>query len=86
LRSDLPTAGACLIVDVNLPEMNGVELCAELGASGCRLPAILITAYTDEDTRTLASRAHPVALLFKPFGRDLLMSAIEAALQGGKNP
>jgi FixJ family two-component response regulator len=84
LRSNLPTAGACMIVDINLPEMNGIELCEELAASGCRLPVILITAYTDEDSRALASRAHPVALLMKPISRALLMSSIEAALQDGK--
>jgi FixJ family two-component response regulator len=86
LQSDLPSAGACLIVDINLPEMNGIELCEELAASGCKLPVILITAHTDEDTRNLARSAHPVALLFKPFGRTLLMSSIEAALESEKNP
>jgi len=80
LKSDLPKAGACLVVDVHLPEMNGVELCATLAASGCRLPVILITAHTDEETRTLADDAHPVALLIKPFGRELLVSSIQNAL------
>ncbi len=59
LKSDLPTAGACLVVDIDLPEMNGVELCATLAASGCKLPVILITAHTDEETRRLADDAHP---------------------------
>jgi FixJ family two-component response regulator len=85
-HSNLPTSEACLIIDIHLPDMNGVELCSALAASGCKLPVILITAHTDEDTRTLASRAHPVALLIKPFARALLMSSIEAGLQGGKNP
>ena len=57
LKSDLPKAGACLIVDIDLPEMNGVELCETLAASGCRLPVILITAHTDEETRRLADGA-----------------------------
>lgn len=81
LQRDLPTADACLIIDINLPEMNGVELCAVLAASGCRLPVILITAHTDEQTRALASSAHPIALLIKPFGRNLLVNSIETALQ-----
>ena len=80
LKSDLPKAGACLVVDVHLPEMNGVELCATLAASGCGLPVILITAHTDEETRKLADDAHPVALLIKPFGRELLVSSIQNAL------
>ena len=86
LKSDLPKTGACLIVDIDLPEMNGVELCATLAASGCKLPVILITAHTDEETRRLACSAHPVALLMKPFGRDLLVNTIETALERGKGP
>lgn len=84
LRSDLPKAGACLIVDIDLPEMNGVELCETLAASGCRLPVILITAHTDEETRRLADGAGPVALLIKPFGRELLVNSIESALLAGR--
>jgi len=86
LKSDLPETGACLIVDIDLPEMNGVELCATLAGSGCKLPVILITAHTDEETRKLADDAHPVALLIKPFGRDLLVNTIETALERGKSP
>lgn len=86
LQSDLPTAEACLLVDINLPEMNGVELCAALASSGCRLPVILITAHTDEKTRALASSAHPIALLIKPFGRNLLVNSIETALQTERCP
>jgi FixJ family two-component response regulator len=84
LRSDLPEAGACLIVDIDLPEMNGLELCETLAASGCRLPVILITAHTDEETRQLADGAYPVALLIKPFGRELLVNSIESALLAGR--
>lgn len=80
LKSELPNTGACLIVDIDLPEMNGVELCETLAGSGCTLPVILITAHTDEETRMLADGAHPVALLIKPFGRDLLINSIQSAL------
>lgn len=84
LESELPTADACLIIDIDLPEMNGVELCAVLAASGCRLPVIFITAHTDKQTRALAGCAHPIALLIKPFGRDLLLNSVETALQRGR--
>jgi FixJ family two-component response regulator len=84
LMSDLPKTGACLIVDIDLPEMNGVELCATLATSGCTLPVILITAHTDEETRRLADGASPVALLIKPFGRELLVNSIESALLAGR--
>lgn len=85
LKSDLPKTGACLIVDIDLPEMTGVELCATLAASGCKLPVILITAHTDEETRRLADDSHPTALLIKPFGRDLLMNSIQSALLAGEH-
>jgi FixJ family two-component response regulator len=84
LKIDLPKARACLIVDIDLPEMSGIELCAMLGASGCRLPVILITAHTDEETRRRAVDAHPIALLIKPFRRELLMSSIKSALLAGE--
>jgi FixJ family two-component response regulator len=84
LKSDLPKAGACLIVDIDLPEMNGVELCAKLAASGCVLPVILITAHTDEGTRRMAKDAHPIALLLKPFGREVLVNSIHSALLAGE--
>jgi FixJ family two-component response regulator len=80
LKSALPNAQACLVVDIDLPEMNGVELCRMLAASGCTLPVILITAQTDEETRRLADEVHPVALLIKPFGRSLLINSIRSAL------
>ena len=80
LKSELPKAGACLVVDINLPEMNGIELCESLAASGCRLPVILITAHTDVETQKQADDAHPAALLIKPFGRELLVNSIEKAL------
>jgi FixJ family two-component response regulator len=57
LGSSLPTADACLVVDVYLPEMNGVELCSALAASGCRLPVILVTAHADETTRPGTERS-----------------------------
>jgi FixJ family two-component response regulator len=85
LKSDLPKAGACLIVDIDLPEMNGVELCTKLATSGCVLPVILITAHTDEATQRLADGVHPIALLIKPFERELLVSSIESALLAGEN-
>jgi FixJ family two-component response regulator len=81
LDSELPKTDACLIVDVDLPpEMNGVQLCETLAASGCRLPVIMITGRLDEATRELMHRAKAVAVLFKPFTRDALLEAISDAL------
>jgi FixJ family two-component response regulator len=80
LRSEIPNAGACLVTDVNLPEMNGVELCDVLSASGHGLPAILITGQTDPNTNRLIGQARAVAILHKPFAAALLLDAISAAL------
>ena len=51
-----------MIVDVHLPEMNGVELCKVLAASGRGLAAILITGRNDAETQRLIEKAHPVAV------------------------
>jgi FixJ family two-component response regulator len=84
LESELPKSNACLVVDVHLPEMNGVELCGALAASGRLLPVILITGHIDDGTRELTKRANPVAVLFKPFGRELLLNSIAKALSAGR--
>jgi FixJ family two-component response regulator len=85
LKDDLPKTDACLVVDVHLPEMSGVELCETLEASGCRLPVVLITADSRDGTRTHALSAHPVALLIKPFTRAELVTSIQIALSIGKD-
>lgn len=69
------------MVDIHLPEMNGIELCNALGASGRLLPVIFITGRIDEVTREMAISANPVAVLIKPFGRELLLNAIAVALR-----
>jgi len=83
LKSSLPKEGACLVIDIDLPEMNGIDLHKTLASSGCSLPFIFITGHTDGPTRTMASSANPVALLSKPFRRDQLLNAIGTALRNG---
>src|SRR5258708_34932630 len=51
IASDIPTSNACMVVDVDMPEMNGIEMCEVLKGSGRGLPAILITGRTDSRTR-----------------------------------
>jgi FixJ family two-component response regulator len=72
----IPGPNACLIFDVHLPEMSGVELYEALAASGCRSPLILMTGRGDEATRTMTNRVNAAAVLIKPFNRDSLISAI----------
>jgi FixJ family two-component response regulator len=84
LDSELPKTNACLVVDVHLPEMNGVQLCETLAASGCHLPIIMITGNIDQATRELVRHANAVAVLFKPFTRAALLEAIALALAPGQ--
>ncbi len=76
IASEIPKADACLIVDLNLPEMNGSELCSALTASGRGLPAILITGRDDSATQRLIKGTHPVAVLLKPVDERALFDAI----------
>ena len=76
LASEIPGANACVILDVNFPEMNGVQLHEALIASGRDLPAIMITGRSDARTQCLLRGARPAAILYKPFGEDLLLDAI----------
>lgn len=80
LASIVPGSNACLVVDINLPEMTGIEMCDALRASGRGLPAILITGRTDTRTRSLAEQTDAVAVLFKPFDEEPLLHAIRRAL------
>jgi FixJ family two-component response regulator len=80
LASEVPKTKACMIVDVHLPEMNGIELCKALAASGRGLAAILITGRNDAETQRLIEKAHPVAALFKPVDERALLEAVTQAL------
>jgi len=86
LASAIPDYNACLLLDVYLPEMTGVELYNLLKSSGCRLPAILITARVDAATRTLTERIGPVPVLFKPFSRQALLRAVGSACLLARRP
>ena len=70
---------ACLILDIHLTGMSGLELRRRLKAEGSELPVIFITA-ADDDTWTQAAEADCVACLRKPFAADLLISAINKAI------
>ena len=67
LSSKLPVDNACLLSDVYLPGMNGIELCQNLAASGRHLPTILMSGRDDQQTRQIMCEAKPIASLFKPF-------------------
>ena len=72
---------SCLVLDVQMPGMNGLQLQSHLAAAGYRIPIILITAYPDERTRARALEAGAVAFLTKPFGEEALLKGIRSALK-----
>jgi FixJ family two-component response regulator len=80
LRSNHRPNTACLIVDVRMPRMSGLELQRQLTTAKCRIPLIFITAHGDEDARAQALSAGAVDFLYKPFSDEVLLSAVQAAL------
>jgi FixJ family two-component response regulator len=79
LSEQLPR-NACLIADIYLPEMNGVELCHTLAITGHPLPTILITGRNDEMTRRLVEKSEAITVLFKPIDEVPLLEAISLCL------
>jgi FixJ family two-component response regulator len=67
LAAEIPKTNACLVLDVSLPEMNGVKLYEALAISGRALPVIMITGQSDSKTRLLFKEISAVEVLFKPF-------------------
>jgi FixJ family two-component response regulator len=72
---------ACLIVDIRMPGMSGLELQAKLNEAHHRIPIIFITAQGDEKLRLQALRAGAVEFLTKPFDHQALLDSVRAALE-----
>jgi FixJ family two-component response regulator len=71
---------ACLVSDVHMPGMSGVELQSRLRAEGRRMPVIFITAYPESSALKAAITSGAIGLLNKPFSDDELISCIDQAL------
>jgi FixJ family two-component response regulator len=71
----------CVIVDIRMPGMSGLELQAKLKAERCRIPIIFITAHGDAKMRTQAMRDGALKFLAKPFDNSVLLEAVHAALE-----
>lgn len=76
---DLDDTG-CLILDVQMPGMSGLELQDRLVASKSQVPIIFISAHSDADARARALKAGAVGFLQKPFSEDALLNAIKVSL------
>jgi FixJ family two-component response regulator len=81
LRSGRQHDAACLIADIRMPGMSGLELQANLRAQRCSIPIIFITAHGDEKMRLQARRQGAVEFLSKPFDNELLIDSVRAALE-----
>jgi FixJ family two-component response regulator len=81
LNSDHLRNTDCLILDVRMPGMNGLELQRQLAASYSKIPVIFITAHGDEEVRSRALNGGAVDYLLKPFSEEALLNAIDAALK-----
>jgi FixJ family two-component response regulator len=81
LRSGHQHDTACLITDIRMPGMSGLELQAQLNADHCRIPTIFITAHGDAKMRMQAMRAGAVEFLAKPFDDEALLDSVRAALE-----
>jgi FixJ family two-component response regulator len=84
LRSGHLHDTSCLIVDVQMPGMNGLQLQNHLAAVGCGIPIIFITAYENRDSRQRAMQAGAAAFLGKPFSDEQLLQIIRSALRSSQ--
>src|ERR1700743_1267397 len=71
---------ACLIPDIRMPGISGLELQARLNTEHCRIPTIFMTAHSDGQMRMQALRAGAVELLTKPFDHQVLIDIVRSAL------
>jgi FixJ family two-component response regulator len=81
INSGQQRQAGCLIADIRMPGMSGLELQAKLNAERCRIPIIFITAHGDAQMRMQALRAGAVEFLAKPFNDEALLETVGAALE-----
>jgi FixJ family two-component response regulator len=73
----------CLITDIHMPGMSGLDLHDKLHAAGSTVPVIFITAFPEFKTREHALQRGAICFLVKPFNADVLIDCVERALQRG---
>jgi two-component system response regulator FixJ len=85
LASQVPKTNVCLLLDVHMPDLNGVQLYEMFAVARHNLPVIMMTGRDDAATRHLLQRVSAVAVLIKPFDESLLLDAIFRALTLSRN-
>jgi len=81
LKSGQQHATGCLVADIRMPGMSGLDLQAKLNADHCPIPTIFISAHGDEKMRLQAMRGGAVKFLAKPFDDAILLETVRAALK-----
>jgi len=81
LARPLAPGPSCLVLDVGLPDLNGLDLQALVARDHAEMPIIFITGYGDVPTSVRAMKAGAVEFLTKPFGDDVLLEAVGSALE-----
>lgn len=81
LKAWLPEMKGCLLIDIRMPEMDGLALQRALHDRGCQMPVIIITGHGDVDSAREAFRSHAVDYLEKPLHEDQLIKAVEEAFR-----
>jgi FixJ family two-component response regulator len=84
LRSPELSRTGCLVVDFDMPRMNGLDLHNNLSRLGKEIPTVLITAYPSDDIRARALEAGVICYLPKPFDESDLLNCIQTALDRAK--
>ena len=80
LESTHRANAGCLVLDLRMTRMNGLDLLGHLAAMSSRIPVIILTAHGDEEARRRSLEAGAIAFLGKPFRSDALLDAVRAAL------
>ncbi len=81
LQSCRPDVPACLVTDVRMPGLNGLDLQSELARAGCLIPVIFITGHGDVPTSVRAMKAGATEFLTKPFCEQEFLQAVSEALK-----
>ena len=81
LRSARRESIGCLVLDLRMSGMSGLDLLRHLAAGDSRIPAVILTAHGDEEARRRSLEAGAIAFLEKPFHGDALLDAVRAALR-----
>ncbi|HEX6716106.1 MAG TPA: response regulator [Pyrinomonadaceae bacterium] len=85
LKSGQLNDTSCLVVDVQMQGMNGLQLQSHLACEGCTIPIIFISAYGNKESRRQAMQGGAIAFLDKPFPDEQLLKSIRSALKQEKD-